>query len=114
MTDDAGTPHRSSPPRRGSRLGATPLDVPPPAVRREWEREWIVAPALPLSEDSTQLLRSAGARVETRLTASLEELDDALATAERRVVLLEGDGSVHGAANSPPLSSASAVPESAR
>ena len=44
-----------------------------------------------LVEDSTQLLRSAEARVETRITASLEELDDALATAERRVVLLEGD-----------------------
>ena len=53
-----------------------------------------------LLNDSTQLLRSAGARVETRLTASLEELDDALATAERRVVLLGGDGSVHAAANS--------------
>jgi diacylglycerol kinase (ATP) len=53
-----------------------------------------------LVKDSTQLLRAAGARVETRLTASLEELDDALATAERRVVLLGGDGSVHAAANS--------------
>jgi diacylglycerol kinase (ATP) len=53
-----------------------------------------------LLNDSTQLLRSAGARAETRLTASLEELDDALATAERRVVLLGGDGSVHAAANS--------------
>ena len=47
-----------------------------------------------------QLLRSVGARVETRLTTSLEELDDALATAERRVVLLGGDGSLHAAANS--------------
>jgi diacylglycerol kinase (ATP) len=53
-----------------------------------------------LVKDSTQLLRSAGARVETRITASLEELDDALATAERRVVLLGGDGSLHAAANS--------------
>lgn len=41
-----------------------------------------------------------GARVETRVTASLEELDHALATAERRVVLLGGDGSLHAAANS--------------
>lgn len=54
-----------------------------------------------LVEDSTQLLRSAGARVETRVTTSLEELDDALATAERRVVLLGGDGSLHAAANAP-------------
>jgi diacylglycerol kinase (ATP) len=53
-----------------------------------------------LFADSAQLLRSIGARVETRLTTSLEELDDALATAERRVVLLGGDGSLHAAANS--------------
>ena len=50
--------------------------------------------------DSAQALRSAGARVETRVTRSLEELDDALAMEERRVVLLGGDGSVHAAANS--------------
>src|ERR687898_2034456 len=54
-----------------------------------------------LFQDSAQLLRSAGARVETRLTTSLQELDDALANAERRVVLLGGDGSLHAAANSP-------------
>ena len=53
-----------------------------------------------LVADSAQLLRSAGARVETRVTTTLEELDEALATAERRVVLLGGDGSVHAAANS--------------
>jgi diacylglycerol kinase family enzyme len=53
-----------------------------------------------LVEDSAQLLRIAGARVETRVTGSLQELDDALATAERRVVLLGGDGSLHAAANS--------------
>ena len=52
-----------------------------------------------LAKDSTSLLRSAGARVETRVTTSLEELENALATAERRVVLLGGDGSVHAAAN---------------
>jgi diacylglycerol kinase (ATP) len=52
-----------------------------------------------LVQDSTQLLRLAGARVETRITTSLEELDEALATAERRVVLLGGDGSLHAAAN---------------
>ena len=54
-----------------------------------------------LVQDSAQLLRSAGARVETRVTGSLEELDDVLATAGRRVVLLGGDGSLHAAANSP-------------
>lgn len=52
-----------------------------------------------LVQDSARLLRSAGARVETRVTTSLEELDEALATAERRVVLLGGDGSLHAAAN---------------
>ena len=49
---------------------------------------------------STRPPRPRGARVETRITASLEELDHALATAERRVVLLGGDGSLHAAANS--------------
>lgn len=53
-----------------------------------------------LVQDSAQLLRIAGARVETRVTTSLEELDWLLASAERRVVLLGGDGSVHAAANS--------------
>jgi diacylglycerol kinase (ATP) len=53
-----------------------------------------------LVQDSAQLLRSAGARVETRVTTSLEELDWLLASAERRVVLLGGDGSVHAVANS--------------
>jgi diacylglycerol kinase (ATP) len=52
-----------------------------------------------LVQDSARLLRSAGARVETRVTSTLEELDEALATAERRVVLLGGDGSLHAAAN---------------
>ena len=52
-----------------------------------------------LVKDSALLLRHAGARVETRVTSSLEELDYALATAERRVVLLGGDGSLHAAAN---------------
>ena len=52
-----------------------------------------------LVQDSAQLLRTAGARVETRVTTSLEELDAAHASAERRVVLLGGDGSVHAAAN---------------
>jgi len=52
-----------------------------------------------LVQDSTRLLRSAGARVETRVTETLDDLDDALAAAERRVVLLGGDGSLHAAAN---------------
>jgi diacylglycerol kinase family enzyme len=52
-----------------------------------------------LVQDSARLLRSAGARVETRVTSTLEELDEALATAERRVALLGGDGSLHAAAN---------------
>ena len=52
-----------------------------------------------LVKDSALLLRLAGARVETRVTTSLEELGHALADAERRVVLLGGDGSLHAAAN---------------
>ena len=52
-----------------------------------------------LVADSVHQLRSAGARVEYLVTTSLEELELALATAERRVVLLGGDGSLHAAAN---------------
>lgn len=48
-----------------------------------------------------RLLNSAGARVETQLTGSLEELAALLPGADRRVVLLGGDGSLHGAANAP-------------
>jgi diacylglycerol kinase (ATP) len=48
-----------------------------------------------------RLLRSAGAQVETRSTASLDELAALLPAAERRVVLLGGDGSLHAAANVP-------------
>jgi diacylglycerol kinase (ATP) len=46
-------------------------------------------------------LRSRGARVEPRLTRSLDELRDVIAGAERRVVLLGGDGTVHAVANLP-------------
>jgi diacylglycerol kinase (ATP) len=63
-----------------------------------------------LVEDSTQLLRSAGARVETRVTTSVEELEDALATAGRRVVLLGGDGSLHAAANVPSAGELALIP----
>jgi len=53
------------------------------------------------------LLRSRGARVETRLTGDLEEFAATALSAEgRRVALLGGDGSVHAAANL-----AGAVPE---
>jgi diacylglycerol kinase (ATP) len=47
------------------------------------------------------LLRTMGSRVEVRLTSSLDELTDLLPHAERRVVLLGGDGSLHAAANIP-------------
>jgi diacylglycerol kinase (ATP) len=48
-----------------------------------------------------RLLRSLGSRVEVRLTSTLEELAELLAHAERRVVLLGGDGSLHAAVNAP-------------
>ena len=54
-----------------------------------------------LVQGSARLLRSAGARVETLVTSTLEELEHVLAGADRRVVLLGGDGSLHAAANSP-------------
>jgi diacylglycerol kinase (ATP) len=54
-----------------------------------------------LVSDSARLLRSAGARVETLVTTALDELELVLAGADRRVVLLGGDGSLHAAANTP-------------
>jgi diacylglycerol kinase (ATP) len=54
-----------------------------------------------LVEGARQLLRATGARVEARLTSSLDELAALLPSAERRVVLLGGDGSLHAAANVP-------------
>jgi len=54
-----------------------------------------------LVQDSARLLRSAGARVESLVTSTLDELAYVLASAERRVVLLGGDGSLHAAANTP-------------
>jgi diacylglycerol kinase (ATP) len=46
-------------------------------------------------------LRGRGARVERRLTHSLDELGEVIAGTERRVVLLGGDGTVHAVANLP-------------
>jgi diacylglycerol kinase (ATP) len=54
-----------------------------------------------LVSDSARLLRSAGARVETLVTTALDELELVLSGADRRVVLLGGDGSLHAAANAP-------------
>lgn len=54
-----------------------------------------------LVDGMSRLLRSVGARVETRLTSSLDELAELLPSTERRVVLLGGDGSLHAAANIP-------------
>jgi diacylglycerol kinase (ATP) len=46
-------------------------------------------------------LRARGARVETRLTGSLDELAATMAEAHDRVVLLGGDGTLHAVANLP-------------
>jgi diacylglycerol kinase family enzyme len=54
-----------------------------------------------LVEGAGRLLRTAGARVETQVTSSLEELGAVVSEAGRRVVLLGGDGSVHAVANLP-------------
>jgi diacylglycerol kinase (ATP) len=54
-----------------------------------------------LVDGARSLLRTMGSRVEVRLTSSLDELAELLPHAERRVVLLGGDGSVHAAANVP-------------
>jgi diacylglycerol kinase (ATP) len=49
------------------------------------------------------MLRSEGAGVELRVTESAAELTAAAADPERRLVLLGGDGTVHGLANLPGL-----------
>jgi diacylglycerol kinase (ATP) len=54
-----------------------------------------------LAGAAERALRYRGARVELRLTHSLDELGDVIAGAERRVVLLGGDGTVHAVANLP-------------
>jgi diacylglycerol kinase (ATP) len=54
-----------------------------------------------LVEQAIAALRARGARVETRLTETLEELEATVAAADGRVVLLGGDGSVHAFANLP-------------
>lgn len=54
-----------------------------------------------LVDGARQLLRATGARVEARLTSSRDELALLLPSADRRVVLLGGDGSLHAAANLP-------------
>jgi diacylglycerol kinase (ATP) len=52
-------------------------------------------------DQAQRALRALGMRVEPRLTDDLEELEAAIREAERRVVLLGGDGSVHAVANLP-------------
>jgi diacylglycerol kinase (ATP) len=93
----------------------TALQIPAPLAPRRPRRLRSLAPQLllvangnasglvrrpELVADTARVLRSLGAMVESRVTGSLEELDDALAYAERRVVLLGGDGSLHAALNS--------------
>jgi diacylglycerol kinase (ATP) len=48
---------------------------------------------------AASLLRSLGARVETRWTASPGELEQLVSEEERRVVLIGGDGTLHAVAN---------------
>jgi diacylglycerol kinase (ATP) len=54
-----------------------------------------------LVDQAASALRARGARVDTRLTETLEDLEATIAGAEGRVVLLGGDGSVHAVANLP-------------
>jgi diacylglycerol kinase (ATP) len=50
-------------------------------------------------DGAVRTLRDRGARVEAHVTTSLDELADLVHVADRRVVLLGGDGSVHAFAN---------------
>jgi diacylglycerol kinase (ATP) len=52
-------------------------------------------------EQAVAALRARGARVETRLTESLEELEATVTAADGRIILLGGDGTVHAVANLP-------------
>src|SRR5918992_4978972 len=54
-----------------------------------------------LVEEAVNALRARGARVDARLTETLEELEATIAGADGRVVLLGGDGTVHAVANLP-------------
>jgi diacylglycerol kinase family enzyme len=88
--------------------------VPVAPVRRRPRHLRVVAPQLllvgnanasglvrrpELVDGAASYLRSLGASVEARLTASLEELAATISEAGRRVVLVGGDGSLHAAAN---------------
>jgi diacylglycerol kinase (ATP) len=50
-------------------------------------------------EHAAYLLRSWGARVEAKRTASADELEHLVSEEERRIVLLGGDGTLHAVAN---------------
>jgi diacylglycerol kinase (ATP) len=51
--------------------------------------------------EALEALRAQGARVEQRYMRSLGDLEETIADAEQRVILLGGDGTVHAAANLP-------------
>jgi diacylglycerol kinase (ATP) len=51
--------------------------------------------------DALAALRAQGASVEPHLTGDLDELEEVIAEADGRVVLLGGDGTVHAVANLP-------------
>jgi diacylglycerol kinase (ATP) len=53
------------------------------------------------ADEAARALRSRGAKVESRLTAGVDELRETICGAQRRVVLLGGDGTVHAVANLP-------------
>src|SRR5918999_1681157 len=99
-------------------MSAYPIPVSAPARRAPAPRRWhaeshdvvLVANGSASGLDrkrevlagAERLLRQRGLRVETHVTASLEELAaTSLDFHERRVVLLGGDGTVHAAANLP-------------
>jgi diacylglycerol kinase (ATP) len=52
-------------------------------------------------DEALQALRANGGDVEIRLTGDLDELAEAMADVDRRVVLLGGDGTLHAVANLP-------------
>jgi diacylglycerol kinase (ATP) len=81
-------PRRARPPSTASELL---LIANPHASGLHGNRETV--------DRAAALLRSFGAAVETRWTASPGELDEYVSEEERRIVLVGGDGTLHAAAN---------------
>jgi diacylglycerol kinase (ATP) len=90
------TPPRFSPPARPRLRPLSPAIV---MVANANATQIVRNPEL--VDGARRLLRGTGVRVDLHVTSTLDELGALLSEADRRIVLLGGDGSVHAAANIP-------------